>query len=171
MKKIISIALALVMMMAITVPAFATQTAVEGGNNVDVETSYTEATDTSYTVEIPATVSVVWNDTTTAYDVGYTVTSQLLVGASIKVAVNYDSDTDDTNNGVMVADGTEKKLTYTLVGAGETTFGEVNDGAKASDVGGTDATITVAGFSDAPVGTYTGTITYTVEYVAPTTTP
>lgn len=167
MKKIISIALALVMMMTVTVPAFATQTAVVGDNVVNVETTFNESTDTSYTVTIPATVSVVWDDETTAYDVGYTVTSQLLVGASLKVAVNYDLDTDDTNNGIMEAEGTDKKLTYTLTGAGEATFTEMNDGAKASDVGGTDATITVAGFDAAPVATYTGTITYTVEYVAP----
>ena len=166
MKKIISIALALVMMMAICVPAFA-ETAVVGDNFVNVETSYSEATDTSYEVAIPATISVAWNDTTTVYDVGYTVTSQLLVGASLNVAVNYDLDTDDTNNGVMTNADTTATLTYTLVGAGETSFAEVNDGAKASDVGGTDATITVDGFANAPVGTYTGTITYTVEYVAP----
>lgn len=170
MKKIISIALALVMMMAICVPAFATQTAVVGDNVVDVKTTYDETTDTSYTVTIPATIPVVWGDTTTAYDVGYTVTSQLLVGASITVAVNYDLDTDDTNNGVMTNADTTAILTYVLTGAGETTFGEVNDGAKASDVGGTDATITVAGFDAAPVATYTGTITYSVAYEAPETT-
>ena len=39
MKKIISIALALVMMMAVTVPAFA-ETAVLGENIVNVETTY-----------------------------------------------------------------------------------------------------------------------------------
>ncbi len=170
MKKIISIALALVMMMAICVPAFATQTAVVGDNVVDVKTTYDETTDTSYTVTIPATIPVVWGDTTTAYDVGYTVTSQLLVGASITVAVNYDLDTDDTNNGVMTNADTTATLTYVLTGEGETTFGEVNDGAKASDVGGTDATITVAGFDAAPVATYTGTITYSVAYEAPETT-
>lgn len=170
MKKIISIALALVMMMAICVPAFA-ETAVLGENTVNVETTFVEADDTSYTVTIPATVSVVWNDTTTAYDVGYTVTSQLLVGASLKVAVNYDLDTDDTNNGVMTNADTTATLKYTLTGEGETTFAEVNDASKASNVGGTDATITVAGFADAPVATYTGTITYTVSYEAPTTTP
>lgn len=164
MKKIISIALALVMMMAVTVPAFAA-TAVLGDNTVNVETSFNES-DTSYTVEIPATISVAWNDETTAYEVGYTVTSQLLVGASLKVAVNYDSDTDDANNGVMTNDETTATLKYTLTGAGEATFTGVNDGAKASDVGGTDATITVAGFDAAPVGTYTGTITYTVAYEA-----
>ena len=165
MKKIISIVLALVMMMAITVPAFA-ETAVLGDNNVNVETTLDETNDTSYTVTIPATQYVTWGDETATYDVSYSVTSQLLVGASIKVAVNYDLDTDDTNNGVMKATGTDKVLTYTLTGAGEATFGEVNDGAKASDVGGTDASITVAGFADAPVGTYTGTITYTVAYEA-----
>lgn len=170
MKKIISIALALVMMMAICVPAFA-ETAVLGENTVNVETTFVEADDTSYTVTIPATVSVVWNDTTTAYDVGYTVTSQLLVGASLKVAVNYDLDTDDTNNGVMTNADTTATLKYTLTGEGETTFAEVNDASKASNVGGTDATITVAGFDAAPVATYTGTITYTVSYEAPTTTP
>lgn len=170
MKKIISIALALVMMMAICVPAFA-ETAVLGENTVNVETTYDAGTDASYTVQIPATISVVWNDTTNAYDVGYTVTSQLLVGASLKVAVNYDLDTDDTNNGVMTNADTTATLKYTLTGEGETTFAEVNDAAKASNVGGTDATITVAGFDAAPVATYKGTITYTVSYEAPTTTP
>ncbi len=165
MKKIISIALALVMMMAVAVPAFAA-TAGLGDNTVNVETSFNESTDTSYTVEIPATISVAWDDETTAYEVGYTVTSQLLVGASLKVAVNYDSDTDDANNGVMTNDETTATLKYTLTGAGETTFTGVNNGAKASDVGGTDAKITVAGFDAAPVGAYTGTITYTVAYEA-----
>lgn len=170
MKKIISIALALVMMMAICFPAFA-ETAVLGENTVNVETTYDAGTDASYTVQIPATISVAWDDETTAYDVGYTVTSQLLVGASVTVGVAYDTDADDTNNGIMEAEGTDKKLTYTLTGAGETAFTGVNNGAKASDVGGTDATITVAGFDAAPVATYTGTITYTVSYEAPTTTP
>lgn len=169
MKKIISIALALIMMMAICVPAFAA-TAVLGENKVNVETTY-ETTDASYTVTIPATISVKWDDETTVYDASYSVKSQLLVGASVTVGVAYDTDADDTNNGVMEAEGTDKKLTYTLTGAGETAFTGVNDGAKASDVGGTDATITVAGFDAAPVATYTGTITYTVSYEAPTTTP
>ena len=57
MKKIISIALALVMMMAICVPAFA-ETAVLGKNTVNVETTYDATTDASYTVQIPATISV-----------------------------------------------------------------------------------------------------------------
>lgn len=166
MKKIFSIALALVMMMAITVPAFA-ETAVLGENTVNVETTYDAGTDASYTVTIPATISVVWGDETTVYDASYSVKSQLLVGASVTVGVAYDADTDDTNNGVMTNADTTATLKYTLAGAGTTTFIGVNDGAKASDMGGTDATITVAGFDAAPVGTYTGTITYTVEYVAP----
>ena len=166
MKKIISIVLALVMMMAVNVPAFAATPAVLGENKVNVETTFDEATAASYTVEIPATISVTWDDETTAYDASYSVKSQLLVGASVTVGVAYDADTDDTNNGVMTNAETTATLKYTLTGAGETTFTGVNDGAKASDMGGTDASITVAGFADAPVGTYTGTITYTVAYEA-----
>ena len=166
MKKIISIALALVMMMAICVPAFA-ETAVLGENTVNVETTYDATTDASYTVTIPATISVVWGDETTTYDASYSVTSQLLVGASVNVDVAYDADTDDTNNGVMTNADTTATLKYTLTGVGETTFTGVNNGTKASNMGGTDATITVAGFDAAPVGVYTGKITYTVEYVAP----
>ena len=166
MKKIISIALALVMMMAICVPAFAV-TATLGDNNINVETTYNESTDASYTVEIPATQYVEWGKEDKTYDVSYSVTSQLLIGAQIKVAVNYDLDADDTNNGVMTNADSTATLKYSLTGVGETIFNEVNDGAKASDMGGTDAVLTVAGFADAPIGTYTGTITYTVEYVAP----
>ena len=167
MKKILSIAMALVMMMAVMVPAFAATPAVLGENKVNVETTYDATTDASYTVQIPATISVVWGDETTVYDASYSVTSQLLVGASVNVDVAYDADTDDTNNGVMTNADTTATLKYTLTGAGETTFTGVNDGAKASDMGGTDASITVTGFADAPVGAYTGTITYAVEYMAP----
>lgn len=170
MKKIISIALALVMMMAVAVPAFAA-TAVLGENKVNVETTFDATTDASYTVTIPATISAKWGKETTVYDASYSVKSQLLVGASVTVGVAYDADTDDTNNGVMKNAETTATLKYTLTGAGKTTFTGVNDGAKASDMGGTDATITVAGFDAAPVGVYTGTITYTVEYVAPTVAP
>lgn len=165
MKKIISIVLALVMMMAITVPAFA-ETAVLGDNNVNVETTFDATTDASYTVTIPATISVKWDDETTVYDASYSVKSQLLIGASVTVSVAYDADTDDTNNGVMKNADTTATLKYTLTGAGATIFTGVNDGAKASDMGGTDASIKVAGFADAPVGAYTGTITYTVAYEA-----
>ena len=165
MKKIISIALALVMMMAICVPAFA-ETAVLGKNTVNVETTYDATTDASYTVTIPATISVKWDDETTPYDASYSVKSQLLVGASVTVGVAYDADTDDTNNGVMTNADTTATLKYTLTGAGETTFTGVNNGTKASNMGGIDATITVAGFDAAPVGVYTGTITYTVAYEA-----
>ena len=167
MKKIISIVLALVMMMAVTVPAFAKVVNTYGveGNTATVETTY-ETTDASYTVTIPATISVKWNDETTVYDASYSVKSQLLVGASVTVGVAYDADTDDTNNGVMTNAETTATLKYTLTGVGETTFTGVNNGTKASNMGGTDATITVAGFDAAPVGVYTGTITYTVAYEA-----
>lgn len=163
MKKIISIALALVMMMTICIPAFATQTANHGDNTVNVETNTTDKDGNdaySYTVTIPATISVAWNDTS-AQPATYSVESQLLIGASLKVSVA------PVNNGEMTATGTDKTLTYTLAGGDEVVFPEVNEaGTTAPNVkNGTNATVTIADFSGVPVAAYTGTVTYSVTYV------
>ncbi len=174
MKKIISIALAIVMMMAICVPAFATQTidkstaqsvtsdVITSKQDVDGNDAYT------YQITFPASYTFAWNDTN-AKDASYSVTSQLLIGASLDVAVAYDTDADTTNDGVMAATGTTETLTYTLTGAGTAHFAEVNENAKASDVNGTDATIKIASYADVPVAEYKGTVTYSVTYNAPTT--
>ena len=172
MKKILAFAMAIVMMMAVAVPAFATDitkadtdAANPASATADVVTKDTKEDGTdaySYTISFPASTTVGWNDSS-AKDVAYTVTSQLLLGASLKVSVAAN------DGGKMTNAGTEKYLTYTLTGAETATFGEVNNGAKASDVGGTNATVAIASFADVPVAEYTGTLTYTVEYVAPTT--
>ncbi len=162
MKKIISIALALVMMMAVTVPAFATQTAVLGGNNVDVETSYTEATDTSYTVTIPATISMPWGKTD-PQKATYTVESQLLIGAKLKVSATAN------NGGEMTATDTTDTLTFAVTGGDVVEFDAVN-AAKTTAPGvteGENVKVAISTFEGKAVGTYTGTLTYTVEYVAP----
>ncbi len=163
MKKIIAVFMAITMMMLVAVPAFAAEIKKDDANqyaSADVVTTFNENTDWSYTVTIPTGIQVTWNDTETLYDAAYSVTSQLLIGASLNVSVSAD------NGGKMVNGDWE--LLYTLTGDGVTTFGPVNNNAKASTVGGTDAKVQVKDFSDKPVGTYTGTLTYTVEYVPPT---
>ena len=172
MKKVISLALAIVMMMAVAVPAFAgdiTQddpAVVDGKQTTQAEvvTTYDNATDWSYTVTIPAGVTVAWNDTT-AQAMTYKVESQLLIGASLKISAAAD------NGGVMTATGTDDELVFTVAGGDAVEFGAVNPAnTTAPDVvDGTNVSVTIADFSGKAVGAYSGTLTYTGEYVAPTT--
>lgn len=96
MKKILAIAMAILMMMAICVPAFA---AVIGGSNAGNDTIINTDTkkdtdgdgvgDTEaawYTVTIPATQILPWEATST--DIEYTVASQLKTGDVVKVTVD-----------------------------------------------------------------------------------
>ena len=171
MKRIIAIVMALVMMMAVTVPAFAAEitqdnpTPTDGKqvSSVDVVTTFDEDADWSYTVTIPATVNVAWNDTS-AQAMTYKVESQLLIGARLKVSAAAE------NSGTMTANGTTDTLTFAVAGGDEVEFGPVNAAnTTAPDVvDGTNVSVSIADFAGKAVGTYTGTLTYTVTYVAPT---
>lgn len=167
MKKIIAIVMALVMMMAVTVPVFAAE--IKNGDadqtgSADVVTTFDETTDWSYTVTIPTGVTVGWNDTS-AQAMTYSVESQLLIGASLKVSAAAD------NNGTMTATGTTDTLTFTVAGGDEVEFGPVNAANTTAPgvTGGENVSVSIADFSGKAVGAYTGTLTYTVSYVAPTT--
>lgn len=157
MKKIIAIVMALVMMMAVTVPAFAadiTKDSEQAGQATVATT--TDDTDATYTVTYPAATTIAWGDTN-AVNVNYAVTSQLPIGASLKVSVAAD------NNGEMTsANAAGYKLTYTLTGGAEETFQEINNNVAPS----TDVTVAIADFSQAVPDVYTGTLTYTVAYTA-----
>ncbi len=157
MKKIIAIAMALVMMMAIAVPAFAADitkdTAQAGQATVATTTSETDAT---YTVTYPAATTIAWGDTN-AVNVNYKVTSQLPIGATLKVSVATD------NGGLMTStNAPDYSLTYTLTGGAEETFAEINNEATPQ----TDVTVAIADFSAAVPDVYQGTLTYTVVYTA-----
>lgn len=166
MKKIIAIVMALTMMMVVTIPAFAVDITNDTAqtSSVDVVTTFDETTDWSYTVTIPAGVTVAWNDTS-AQDMTYSVESQLLIGASLKVSVVAD------NGGTMTATGTTDTLTFTVAGGDEVEFGPVNPANTTAPnvVDGTNASVSIEDFSGKAVGAYTGTLTYTVTYVAPAT--
>lgn len=172
MKKTISVLLALVMLFALCVPAFAADTTVDITKDtaqtadVLVKTSTKDGENKDadfYTVTIPADLTFTWGDTDVK-NANYTVHAQLLIGASLKVKV----ESDVTNGNEMSATGTEKKLHYTLVGGAEETFTEV---VAANTEPATSIQVSIADseWAQAPVGEYTGSLTYTVTYIAPTT--
>lgn len=160
MKKILAVVMALAMLFALCVPAFAadpnpiTKDTAQSGS-VDVITTYLPS-DETYSVSYPAAVNVAWGDTD-PQDAKYTVTSALRIGAKITVSAT------ENDGGVMTAAG----------GTGDTLIFSVQNGAAQEFTGANAAensatTVTISDFSGAAVGEYTGTMTYTVVYTAPT---
>lgn len=157
MKKIVSILLAVMMIAAIAVPSFAATITKDSDKTADVQvkTKTTDKNDTdpeTYTVTIPAEITVAWNDTA-AQDASYTVDSQLKLGAKLKVSAAA------KDAGKMTNAATDKFLTFTVAGGDVAEYPELNNAVKSS------TTVTIADFN-APIAEYVGTMTYTVEYVA-----
>ncbi len=158
MKKIIAIVMALVMMMAVTVPAFAAEIKKDDANQFGQATvaTTTSDTDATYTVTYPAATTIAWGDTA-AKNVNYTVTSQLPIGATLKVSVAAD------NGGKMTStNAPDYELVYALAGGAEETFSEINNNVAPA----TPVEVSIADFSQAVPDVYQGTLTYTVVYTA-----
>lgn len=160
MKKILAVVMALTMLFALCVPAFAadpnpiTKDTAQSGS-IDVITTYLPS-DETYSVSYPAAaVSVAWG-VTTAQDAKYTVTSALQIGAKITVSAAAN------DGGVMTAAGTTDTLTFSVQN------GEAQEFTGANTAVDSATTVTISDFSGAAVGEYTGTMTYTVVYTAPT---
>lgn len=159
MKKILAVVMALAMLFALCVPAFAADPSISKGDanqfgNTDVITTYLP-TDETYSVSYPAAVNVAWGDTA-AQGAEYTVTSALRIGAKITVSATENAD------GKMTAAGTDDTLTFTVQN------GEAREFTGANAAVPNATTVTISDFSAAAVGVYTGTMTYTVVYTAPT---
>ena len=159
MKKILAVVMALTMLFTLCVPAFAadpnpiTKDTAQSGS-IDVITTYV-ASDETYSVSYPAAVNVAWGDTA-AQDAKYTVTSALQIGAKITVSAAAN------DGGVMTAAGTTDTLTFSVQN------GEAQEFTGANAAVNSATTVTISDFSGAAVGEYTGTMTYTVVYTAPT---
>ncbi len=125
MKKIIAIAMALVMMMAICVPAFAgsiDEESVEKTGDSLVKTDITAVGAGTYTVTYPAEIVIPWGQVKTAE---YTVETQLAVGKTLNVSV-ADKDTG-TLVGTMAATGTADTLVYDISGDVSVDYDEVKN--------------------------------------------
>ena len=158
MKKIIAIVMALVMMMAIAVPAFA---AVQGGSNAGNDTiinTLTVKEDGSdpvwYTVTIPASQEIFWEATAT--DIEYTINSQLATGDFVKVSVK---DADDAY--LMTKDGSTAALDYDITDKDYTASAEV----VVDEVDTVTIDTSMAKWATVPVDAYTDTLTFTAKIV------
>ena len=160
MKKILAVVMALAMLFALCVPAFAadpnpiTKDTAQQSGSIDVITTYLPS-DETYSVSYPAAVNVAWGDTA-AQDAKYTVTSALQIGAKITVSAAENA------GGKMTATGTADTLTFSVQNGAAQEFTGANAAANSA------TTVTISDFSGAAVGVYTGTMTYTVVYTAPT---
>lgn len=158
MKKIIAIAMALVMMMLVAVPAFA---AVEGGSNsgsdtiINTKTTKEDGSDpTWYTVTIPATQEIFWEATAT--NIEYTINSQLATGDFVKVSV---ADADAVYK--MTKTGSTATLDYAITDAEYTASAEV----VADEADTVTIDTSMASWTTVPVDTYSDTLTFTAEIV------
>ena len=163
MKKILAIAMALVMMMAVTVPAFAASTAVDikadtaQAGEVLVSTTTENANAEWYTVTIPADTAIVWG-TTTATNLDYKVACQLATGKTLSVTIT-------SKNTNKLVNGSES-IDYNATGFETQTFDAVTGtGNATSNVGvapETAVTITVPSWEGKTIADYADTLTYTV---------
>ena len=130
---------------------------VENGTETVVETqtiSVSYSMGDAYTVTIPGSFPVEWDDTT-PQDVSYSVTTEMVATSKLTVGVA----SDGTGKMVSTVDPT-LTLDYTTANFEEKEFGNRVTDAKPDPA----PTVTVTGWDNVPVGEYKTTLTYTVVY-------
>ena len=160
MKKVLAIAMARIMMMAICVPAFAAVTGgSNAGNDTIINTDTKKDTDgdgvgdteaTWYTVTIPATQTLPWE--TETKDIEYAVASQLKTGDEVKVTVT------DANGAYKMTSVAGGSLAYTLENA---TF--IAPSAVYDDTAKVTVKVALNDWKSVAIDNYTDTLTFTAE--------
>ena len=151
MKKVISVLMAVAMLAALMVPAFALDKTLDENTKSDtaeVKTNYDnlEATGGYYTVTFPAETTIAWGTVDTT--IKYNVSTQLIPTATLTVTVAQD------NAAMKSADETE--LPYTLTG-------DTNVTGISPFVTDEEHTlnINVTAWGDVPVDDYSDRLTFT----------
>lgn len=163
MKKILSIAVAVLMIAAICVPCFAAtidKTTPEGKGTAQVKTDISAVTDNgTFVVTIPAEMPIPWNtaNTDSSKNFTYSVESQLKTGKLIQV--------DVAQNNANMTSASGATLAYTITGditAVKTTTPVVAAGTFVKTV-----TVNVAGtaWANAAIDEYSDTLTFTAQIV------
>ena len=156
MKKVISVLMAVAMLAALMVPAFALDKTLDENTKSDtaeVKTNYDnlKATGGYYTVTYPAETTIAWGTVDTT--IKYNVSTQLIPTATLKVTVAQD------NAAMKSADETE--LPYTLSGDTEVT----GIAPFVSEEKSLNINITDANWKSVPVDDYSDTLTFTASIV------
>lgn len=155
MKKVISVLMAVAMLAALMVPAFAL-TEADGNpasDTAEVKTNYDnlKATGGYYTVTFPAETKIAWGTVDTT--IKYNVSTQLIPTATLTVTVAQD------NAAMKSADETE--LPHTLSGDTEVT----GIAPFVSEEKSLNINITDANWKSVPVDDYSDTLTFTASIV------
>lgn len=159
MKKILSIALALVMMLSICIPAFAAdlnqKPSQAGDVIISTDTKDKDGNDAEqYIVTIPADTVIPWGEAET--DVSYTIEAHLTRNNRVKVTV--------AGNGAMATADGAYTLAYTLDGATEYITATANVYPAATQA--LKVLVADLDWNTAVVEEYSDILTYTSEIVA-----
>lgn len=115
------------------------------------------AADDFFEVTIPAEIDVPWGETE-AVDVSYSVTSSLDTGSKVGVSVARSASV--ANDTLTNAATSTYALPYTSQNFTSTEFTGTNEGALPAQ----KPSLTISGWTDAPIAEYSTTLTYTVDY-------
>ncbi len=158
MKKVLSLALAFVLMFTVCVPVFAATLDAStpmGSTPVRVDGSTVGA---SYTVTIPATATITWGQT--EKEVEYSVYSQLATGKFVKVTVEADAD------GKMKNAENTASLEYSLK-AGTTEYTTTQSVILEANAEKSSVVVLIptANWNKTSIDKYTGTLTFEAELI------
>lgn len=163
MKKILSIAVAVLMIAAICVPCFAAtidKTTPDGKGTAQVKTDISAVTDNgTFVVTIPAEMPIPWNtaNTDSSKDFTYSVESQLKTGKLVQV--------DVAQNNANMTSASGATLAYTITG--DITAVKTADPVVAAGTFVKTVTVNVAGtaWANAAIDEYSDTLTFTAQVV------
>ncbi len=155
MKKIIAIAMALVMMMAVAVPAFAANLDLATNEGDAIVKTNTDAVTESYTVTYPAVMNLDWGTESTPFE--YSVTSQLKTGNVVEVSVA------DKDAAYLMTNAGGETLAYALAG---TTATKTSAPVVTDETFNYSVDVAKAAWDAAAFDTYEDTLTFTSAIVA-----
>lgn len=161
MKKILTFILTLVMVLSMSVTAFAADNTFTPGDTANKDTTVTFSVDPTYTVTIPATITLAKDAATGNYKQDAAITAadvRLLEGKTIKVTLTSDFQLDTAASAAY-------KLPYTVkVGDSDTA---ITTGATVAtfDTSTTAQSSTLHFAADNPTyaGNYSDTVTFTIS--------